>query len=123
MCSNMCARPLIPATSCAEPALTTVVYENTGASWRSIMMTVRPLASFLTVVRFSNEVRSCAPAVVARSNNNAVANLLRASRMIPPDVIECFRDTEPTIPRANLRLVPAEYTGGWAGGFPGGQKS
>ena len=30
MCSNMCARPVIPATSCAEPASTWVKNEKTG---------------------------------------------------------------------------------------------
>src|ERR1017187_355949 len=58
MCSNMCARPVLPMGSCTEPASTCVKNENTGASGRSQMMMVRPLASFLTVVRFSNEARS-----------------------------------------------------------------
>src|SRR6202158_1036179 len=59
MCSNMCARPVLPMGSCTEPASTCVKNENTGASGRSQMMMVRPLASFFTVVRFSNEARSC----------------------------------------------------------------
>src|SRR5580698_5309545 len=62
MCSNMCARPVFPIGSCTEPASTCVKNENTGASGRSQMMMVSPLASFFTVVRFSNEARSCARA-------------------------------------------------------------
>src|SRR5450755_1592025 len=58
MCSNMCARPVLPMGSCTEPASTCVKNENTGASGRSQMMMVRPLESFLTVVRFSKEARS-----------------------------------------------------------------
>src|SRR5271170_5919719 len=58
MCSNMCARPVLPMGSCTEPASTCVKKENTGASGRSQMIMVRPLASFLTVVRFSKEARS-----------------------------------------------------------------
>src|SRR5260370_13410210 len=58
MCSNMWARPVLPMGSCTEPASTCVKKENTGASGRSQMMTVMPLASFLTVVRFSNDARS-----------------------------------------------------------------
>src|SRR5205814_6629302 len=60
MCSNMCARPVIPGTSCALPALTTVAYEKTGASCRSSTITVKPFASFRTVTFFSNDARSCA---------------------------------------------------------------
>src|SRR5271157_5613131 len=58
MCSNMCARPVLPMGSCTEPASTWVKKEKTGASGRSQMMMVRPFASFLTVVRFSKEARS-----------------------------------------------------------------
>src|SRR5580658_6470408 len=59
MCSNMCASPVLSIGSCTEPTLTCVKKENTGASGRSQIMTVSPLASFLTVVRFSKELRSC----------------------------------------------------------------
>src|ERR1039458_7394670 len=58
MCSNMCASPVLSMGSCTEPASTCVKKEKTGASGRSQMMTVSPLASFFTVVRFSKEVRS-----------------------------------------------------------------
>ena len=44
--------------SCAEPASTWVKNEKTGASGRSQMTTVSPLASFLTVMRFSKEATS-----------------------------------------------------------------
>src|ERR1700686_2018530 len=57
MCSNMCAKPVLPMGSCTEPASTCVKNEKTGASGRSQMMTVSPLGSFFTVVRFSNEAR------------------------------------------------------------------
>src|ERR1700691_4988557 len=58
MCSNMCARPVLPMGSCTEPASTWVKNENTGASGRSQIMMVSPFGSFFTVVRFSNEARS-----------------------------------------------------------------
>src|SRR5260221_3569641 len=58
MCSNMCARPVLPIGSCTEPASTCVKNENTGASGRSQIMIVSQLSSFFTVVRFSNEARS-----------------------------------------------------------------
>src|ERR1035438_9286799 len=58
MCSNMCARPVLPIGSCTDPASTCVKKENTGASRRSQTITVRPLASCFTVVRFSKEARS-----------------------------------------------------------------
>src|SRR5258708_32456601 len=60
MCSNMCARPVMPGTSCAEPTLRAVANEKTGASGRSMMMMVRPLSSTLTVVFFSIDARSWA---------------------------------------------------------------
>src|SRR5258708_38993164 len=58
MCSNMCARPVLPIGSCTDPASTCVKNENTGASGRSQIMMVSSLASFFTVVRFSKEARS-----------------------------------------------------------------
>src|SRR5437764_420918 len=87
MCSNMCARPVIPGTSRAEPTFTTVAYEKTGASGRSMMMSVRPLSSLFSVVRFSNEARSCAKSDDAASSRPiASANVLRrVCRMgLPP---------------------------------------
>src|SRR5436309_829788 len=55
MCSNMCARPVIPGTSWAAPTFTIVANEKTGASGRSMTMTVSPLSSFLAVTRFSTD--------------------------------------------------------------------
>src|SRR5579859_450408 len=60
MCSNMWARPVIPVTSWTDPTLTWVKKEKTGASGRSMISTVRPLGSFLTVIRFSKEATSWA---------------------------------------------------------------
>src|SRR5512140_3080706 len=91
MCSNMCARPVIPGTSFADPTLTHVTYENTGAAGRSTTMSVSPLSSFLTVVRFSNEARSCAHAdAVANAviTQTASHKFFRTARMFPPDLFE-----------------------------------
>src|SRR5258708_30883756 len=61
MCSNMCARPVLPIGSCTDPAFTLVLNENTGALLgRTQTITVSPLASFLTVTRLSKAARSCA---------------------------------------------------------------
>src|SRR5262249_10598135 len=65
MCSNMCARPVMPGTSWADPTFTTVANEKTGASGRSMTMAVRPWSGLGTVVRFSYEARSCAAAAAA----------------------------------------------------------
>src|SRR5271166_6341527 len=58
MCSNMCASPVLPIGSCTDPASTCVKNENTGASGRSQMITIRPFANLFTVVCFSKEARS-----------------------------------------------------------------
>src|SRR5262249_5710174 len=42
-------------------------------------MTVRPLSSFLTVVRFSNEARSCADKVTVNARSNPGRRNLRAA--------------------------------------------
>ena len=66
MCSNMCARPVLPMGSCTEPASTWVKNEKTGASGRSRITTVRPLGRVLTVMRFSKDATSCAQATTVR---------------------------------------------------------
>src|SRR5271167_2258209 len=71
MCSNMCANPVLLMGSCTEPASTWVKNENTGASGRSQTMKVSPLSSFLTVVRFSKEARSCASASAERTKQTS----------------------------------------------------
>src|SRR6476646_4355188 len=71
MCSNMWARPVWPMGSCAEPAFTGVLKEKTGASGRSQITTVRPLSSFLTVIRFSKADRSCATAIADSTRSTA----------------------------------------------------
>src|SRR5436309_1764426 len=53
--------------SWVEPASTRVKNEKTGASGRSQMITVRPLGSFLTVTRFSNEATSWAAVKPAKT--------------------------------------------------------
>src|ERR1700730_11508490 len=85
MCSNMCARPVLPVGSCTEPASTCVKNENTGASGRSQMMMVRPLASFFTVVRFSNEARSW-PKTSEHSTKQTTIVCIRVKRdfILPP---------------------------------------
>src|SRR5712664_3376805 len=88
MCSNMCARPVIPGTSCALPALTTVAYEKTGAVCRSITMTVKPFASFRTVTFFSNDVRSCAQtgdAVIRSRKKDAIPR----TPLIETSMLDC----------------------------------
>src|SRR5215471_12612918 len=66
MCSNMWARPVPSRGSWAEPALTSVKKEKTGASGRSQIITVMPFANFLTVTRFSKEAMSCAALIADR---------------------------------------------------------
>src|ERR1039458_6928238 len=85
MCSNMCARPVLPMGSCTEPASTCVKNENTGASGRSQMMMVRPLESFLTVVRFSKEARSWLKASEQKTKQEMIV-CIEAKRdfMLPP---------------------------------------
>src|SRR6185437_6642860 len=82
MCSNMWARPVWPMGSCAEPAFTWVLNEKTGASGRSHMTTVRPLSSFLTVMRFSKADKSCAKAIADRTRSTAT--VLSARYFIGP---------------------------------------
>src|SRR6266851_2729686 len=65
MCSNMCARPVLPTFSWAEPASTWVTKEKTGASGRSMRTMVSPLGRVFTVMRFSKEAMSWAAAVAA----------------------------------------------------------
>src|ERR1700687_5986330 len=62
MCSNMCASPVIPGTSCAEPTSAMVQNENTGATGRSTRMKVQPWPATWTVVRAAKARRSCAAA-------------------------------------------------------------
>src|ERR1700687_327343 len=85
MCSNMCARPVLPMGSCTEPASTCVKNEKTGASGRSQMMMVSPLASFFTVVRFSNEARSWLRAIEHSTKQTAIV-CIRVERdfILPP---------------------------------------
>src|SRR5208337_2850029 len=85
MCSNMCARPVLPMGSCTEPASTCVKNENTGASGRSQMMMVRPLASFFTVVRFSKEAKSW-PRAIEHSTKQTTSVCIEVKRtfILPP---------------------------------------
>src|SRR5208282_2332077 len=85
MCSNMCARPVLPIGSCTEPASTCVKDEKTGASGRSQRMMVSPLASFFTVVRFSNEARSW-PKASEHSTKQTTIVCIRVVRdfILPP---------------------------------------
>src|SRR6266850_2680675 len=81
MCSNMCASPVMPGTSCADPTLAWVAKVNTGATGRSQMMKVQPLDSLWTVTRFSKSDRLCAPAGrVARKAGRAAASTARPRR-------------------------------------------
>src|SRR5882724_11893100 len=82
MCSNMCARPVLDIGSWTEPASTCVKKENTGGSGRSQIITVRPLASFLVVMRFSNEARSWLNARDEKQKTVAIKRTLR--NFIPP---------------------------------------
>src|SRR5271169_3126838 len=84
MCSNMWARPVAPIGSCTEPASTKVKKEKTGASGRSQIISVRPLGSFLTVMRFSKEATSWAAAMAASRKRIAVS--LRARCFMGPPV-------------------------------------
>src|ERR1017187_3838874 len=83
MCSNMCARPVLPIGSCTDPASTCVKNENTGASGRSQTITVRPLASFLTVVRFSKEARSWLKESEQNTKQTATVSVKR-NFILPP---------------------------------------
>src|SRR5260370_36478103 len=58
----MSARPVCARGSSTDPALTYVLNETTGASWRSMTMKWRPLASVNSLTFFSNSLRSCAGA-------------------------------------------------------------
>src|SRR5271165_1590752 len=69
--------------SCTEPASTWVLKEKTGAPGRSQTMAVRPLSNFLTVIRFSKALRSCATATAVRASKSA-ANLSARYLIGPP---------------------------------------
>src|SRR5208282_5140969 len=85
MCSNMCARPVLPMGSCTEPASTWVKNENTGASGRSQMMMVSPLASFFTVVRFSKEAKSWPRASEHSTKQTAIVCIeVKRDFILPP---------------------------------------
>src|SRR6266849_8076610 len=91
MCSNMCARPVLPIGSCTEPVSTLVKNEKTGAvSGRRQMITVNPLGSVLTVTCFSKEVRSCAEQRAARITTKA--RDFRARDIKPPGELDKNRD-------------------------------
>src|SRR6266404_4112655 len=87
MCSNICARPVLPMGSCTEPASTLVKKEKTGAlPGRVHTIAVSPLGSFLTVTRFSNDDKSCAEAAAARTIRlaNTTARCFKARDIGPP---------------------------------------
>src|SRR5450631_4626952 len=85
MCSNMCARPVLPMGSCTDPASTCVKNEKTGASGRSQMMTVSPLASFFTVVRFSNKATSCPSANEQNKRHTTIVCIeVKRDFILPP---------------------------------------
>src|SRR5215467_13067143 len=83
MCSNMCARPVLPMGSCTDPASTWVKKEKTGASGRSQITTVSPLSSFLMVVRFSNEARFWAKTREVTTKHIAIVEVIRYF-IVPP---------------------------------------
>ena len=61
----MCASPVVPSPSSAEPELTTVSKLNTGATWRSTTMNLSPfgrLNDCTCFSRFSSPVRTAAGA-------------------------------------------------------------
>src|ERR1700690_4598656 len=91
MCSNMCARPVLPIGSCTDPASTCVKKENTGASGRSQMITVKPFASFLTVVRFSKEARSWPKESEQNTKQTATLRVKRDFILPPPRVADKIR--------------------------------
>src|SRR4051794_34414159 len=103
MCSNMWASPVSPIGSCTEPASTRVKKENTGASGRSQINTVRPFSNFLTVTRFSKEAMSWATTKVV-SSRIATRNL----------IVGCFNRTSTAVGQCmkgrTLKLR------GWRGG-------
>src|SRR5581483_10833668 len=71
-CSNMCARPVLPIGSWAEPMSTLVKNEKTGAeSGRWQTTAVRPFGSFLTRTRFSNDAKSWAEQIPAMNKTRA----------------------------------------------------
>src|ERR1700721_1187955 len=81
----MGARPVARRGSCAEPASTRVKKEKTGASGRSQIKRVSPLGSFLTVMRFSKDARSCARAQAERMRNTRA--VLRVRCFIGPPTV------------------------------------
>src|SRR5689334_8538065 len=105
MCSNMCAMPVSPSGSCADPTSTLVKNENTGASVRSQSTTVRPLSSFLTVIRFSKEARPWAKARARAETVEKKTSTLRTRYFIePPKQWDQTRRDESKL-RAEAQLV------------------
>src|SRR6201997_2527982 len=81
----MWARPVARRGSCEEPASTSVKKEKTGASGRSHTKSVRPLGSFFTVMRFSNDATSCARAKLERRKRTTA--VLKVRRFIGPPTV------------------------------------
>src|ERR1700730_14711279 len=92
MCSNMCARPVLSIGSCTDPASTCAPKEITGASGRSQILLVSPLANFFTAVRFSKEARSCPRASEHTTQQTAiVSKQFMRTFILPPGSRCCFR--------------------------------
>src|SRR5579872_3277041 len=112
MCSNMYASPVSPCGSCTEPTSTWVKNENTGASGRSQTKTVSPLGSFLTVMRFSKDARSCAAqnVVVARkkAKNASWRDFMKPPRAWTNEECRSFEITWPKGRLSNLRRLVGE---------------
>src|SRR5271156_2544489 len=121
MCSNMCASPVLFMGSCTDPASTCVKKENTGASGRSQMMTVSPLASVFTVIRFSKEARSWPRTSEHRTKQTTIVCIeIKRDFILPPrNKIKKFEVTwsqgrlsnEPSVERrapSPVRVVTAD---------------
>src|SRR5947209_20528382 len=78
MCSNMCARPVLPIGSCTDPTSTLVKNEKTGAlSGRRQTRAVSPFGSIFTVTRCSKEARSWAEQNVAKTRTRVASLIAR----------------------------------------------
>src|SRR2546426_6182828 len=75
--------PVIPGTSCAEPTLTWVEKEKTGASGLSQTMKVQPLGRVFTVTFFSKSARLWAEAGSAAAAPRKTASARSPAACLP----------------------------------------
>ncbi len=83
MCSNMCAMPVIPATSSTAPTFAYVRNAKTGASCRSRTMNFSPFGSVNSWTSFSSDANPCvagASAASAGPTSASTANSPKATR-------------------------------------------